>query len=668
MTECEPPSRARVVIRQAAAYAVSGDWTEARRLCVEILREDPCNAGAFHILGAVSSCEGDLQAAAGYLSRAIELQPRNPGWLRDLAVLLIASADWPGALHAVSQCLALQPDDVEAMSIEARALWESGHNKEALAACDRWSAAMPGAAQPWLGGAQCLMKLKRYEEAAARACRALQLEPDSVSAHQLLAESHSCLHQHEQALKHRLEVARLLPGDAEAMALAAVAYYHIGETDQAVSLFRNAIARGVSADVHAAFPAILLHHYGSTPQLLAKEHQEWARRYTNRSPRSEAVFSSTPAGGRRLRVAYLCTENATSPVFRFLTPLLRNHDRSRFDVGLYYADSSLRGRAGAFGLAEAELKSVAEPAERIADQIRHDGVDILTDFSGHYGGGTLRVAAMRAAPIQVSFPSYPATTGIPEMDYIFTDRWTCEPGQEQQYTERPYRLDSGYLVYDPPEPGRFAAALPAQRTGHVTFGIFQRLAKLNSHVWDAVAEILRRVEHSRLLVHHASADLDSAAGMSQRRILAALESRGIVPGRVSFRGLVPSRMHMRLVSTVDIALDSFPYTGQTTTCDCLWMGVPVVTLAGDTHVSRVCAGILMRVGLEELVASDIEEYVRIAVRTASGLGALASLRKGLRRRVRASTLLNGERLAREVEAAYRWMWQQRIGRARAAGL
>jgi protein O-GlcNAc transferase len=666
MTECESPSGARVEIRHAAAKAVSGEWTEARRLCMEILREDPCNAGAFHILGAVSSCEGDLKSAAGYLSRAVELQPWNPGWLRDLAVLLIAAADWPGALHAVSRCLALQPDDVEAMSIEARGLWESGHNEEALAACDRWSAAQPGAARPWLGAAQCLIKLKRYEEAAARACRALQLEPDSVSAHQLAAEIHSCLHQHEQALEHRLEVARLLPGDAEAMAMAAVAYYQIGETDQAVSLFRSAIATGVSADVHAAFPAILLHHYGSTPQLLAKEHQEWARRYTTRLPRSEAVFPSLLSHGRRLRVAYLCTENATSPAFRFLAPLLRHHDRSRFDFSLYCVDSSLKGCAGAFGLAEAELKSVAEAPESIAEQIARDGADILVDFSGHYGGGSLLVAAMRAAPIQVSFPSYPATTGIPEMDYIFTDRWTCEPGQESQYTERPYRLDSGYLVYDPPESARLDAALPAQRTGHVTFGIFQRLAKLNSHVWDAVAGILSRVEHSRLLVHHASADLDSAAGMSQRRILAALESRGIVPGRVSFRGLVPSRVHMRLVSTVDIALDSFPYTGQTTTCDCLWMGVPVVTLAGSTHVSRVCAGLLMRAGLGELVARDVEEYVRIGVRTASDLGALAALRKGLRRRVRASTLLNGERLAREVEAAYRWMWQQRNGRASAA--
>jgi predicted O-linked N-acetylglucosamine transferase (SPINDLY family) len=208
---------------------------------------------------------------------------------------------------------------------------------------------------------------------------------------------------------------------------------------------------------------------------------------------------------------------------------------------------------------------------------------------------------------------------------------------------------------------RFVGALPANRNGSITFGVFQRPAKLNSHVWDAIAEILKQVENSLLLIHFGSADLNSKTSASRLRLMAALESRGIDPARASFRGQAPFNAHMRQISTVDIALDSFPYTGQTTTCECLWMGVPVVTLAGNTHVSRVGAGLLMRAGLGDFVASDVAEYIRIAVRTASDLPALAALRKGLRRRVKASTLVDGARLAREVEAAYMWMWQQRIG-------
>jgi hypothetical protein len=198
----------------------------------------------------------------------------------------------------------------------------------------------------------------------------------------------------------------------------------------------------------------------------------------------------------------------------------------------------------------------------------------------HLVRGSLRVSSMRAAPIQVSFPSYPSTTGVPEMDYIFTDRWTCGPGQEVQYTEKPYFLNSGYLVYTPHERLPLVKKLPARRNGYVTFGFFQRPAKLNSSVWDAITKILRKVENSRLLIHHASADLDIGGSASRLRLVAALESRGVDPARTQFRGIVSRSAHMRLLSTVDVALDSFPYTGQTTTCECLWMGVPVVTARG----------------------------------------------------------------------------------------
>jgi protein O-GlcNAc transferase len=660
MAELEHSPNAEECLNRAADSAAAGDCLEARRQCATVLRADPRNASALHILGAVSSYEGDLAAAEELLRQAIALEPRKSAWLRDLGVLRIAAADWPGALDAISQSLALNPTDISAIGLQARALWESGQIEAALAAFDEWSELELGVVEPWLGSARCLLRLNRLPEAAAHAGHALQLEADSVAARQLLAQIHFLLHQHEETLIQRIEILRLMPGDSSALAQAAVAYFHLGDTETAISLFRSALPAGMSSGFHAGFLAVLLHHAGSTPELLLKEHKEWARCHSA-VPAAEPEFRNPPQAGHRLRIAYLCTETAASPVFRFFPPLLQNHDRDQFDVRLYCKDSSLPGRAEQAGVAEAELKDVSGwPARSIANEMRRNGVDILVDLAGHYGGGSLRVAAMRAAPIQVSYPSYPATTGMPQMDYIFTDRWTCTPGQEIQYAERPYWLDSGYLVYSPPEPARFASALPANRTGSVTFGLFQRPAKLNSRVWDAIAEILKRVENARLLVHHASADLDSKTSTSRPALAAALESRGIDAGRVRFRGHVPTGAHMRLISTVDIALDSFPYAGQTTTCDCLWMGVPVVTLAGNTHVSRVSAGLLMRVGFGDMVARDVEEYIRIAVRTASDLHALAALRKGLRRRVRASTLVDGARLAREVEEAYRWMWRQRM--------
>jgi predicted O-linked N-acetylglucosamine transferase (SPINDLY family) len=661
MDELQCSRNAAKCFQKAADSAASGNFAEARRQCLDILRSDPRNAGALHILGAVCSCEGDLRTAEDFLRRAVALEPDHSEWLRDLGVVRLLTADYSGALDALSQSLALDPADISVVILQARALWESGRAAEALPAFDRWSEAEPAAAKAWLGAARCLLKLNRLPEALKRARRALRADPDSLAGNQLLAQIYYRLHQHDRVLAHRLEIMRRMPGDSLAQAMTAVAYYHLGDTDAAVSLFRFANPATLSAELHAAFLAVLLHHSSSTPELLIEEHQRWAGCHGAVPPAGPA-FSHQPLAGRRLHIAYLCTELASSPLFRFFPPLLQKHDRDRFDISLYSTDSSLSGRAEHAGVAEAELKDISGWTERnIAEQMRRDGVDILVGFCGHFGWRCLLVAAMRAAPIQVSYPSYPATTGIPEMDYIFTDRWTCQSGQETQYTERPYRLDSGYLVYRPPDSVRFVGALPANRNGSITFGVFQRPAKLNSHVWDAIAEILKQVENSLLLIHFGSADLNSKTSASRLRLMAALESRGIDPARASFRGQAPFNAHMRQISTVDIALDSFPYTGQTTTCECLWMGVPVVTLAGNTHVSRVGAGLLMRAGLGDFVASDVAEYIRIAVRTASDLPALAALRKGLRRRVKASTLVDGARLAREVEAAYMWMWQQRIG-------
>jgi protein O-GlcNAc transferase len=638
-------------LRKAACSAAVGDWPEARGHCADVLNDEPRNAGALHILGAIASCEGDAAAAEEFLTQAISLQSRNAAWLRDLAVLRITTGNWPGALDALSKSLELNPDDAIAISLQARAHSEAGEIEGALNAFDLWAKLQPDAAAPWFGSARCLLKIGRPAEAAVRAQRGLTLEP-TAAGHQLLAEIHHRLHEYDRELVHRLELVRLQPGDTSALALSAMTYYHLGQTEIAVSLFRMALETEVSPALHACFLAILLHHSASTPESLIAEHKEWALRHCP-SPAPQPVFLNSRSSGRRLHVAYLVAEPANSPIYRFLRPLLRNHDRDRFDVSLYCTDASLNGCARQCCLADEELKDVSGwPTEGIVERMRREGVDILVDVSGHYGGGVLLVTAMRAAPIQVTLPHYPATTGIPGMDYIITDRWTCAAGQEHQYTERPYFLNSGYLVYDPPVPEHRVGALPARRKGGVTFGVFQRPAKLNARVWDAIAEILRRVANSRLLVHHVSADLDSET----QRISAELASRAIDPARAQFRGIVPFEEHVRLLATVDIALDSFPYTGQTTTCDCLWMGVPVVTLAGNTHVSRLSAGLLMRVGLGSMVANDVEEYVQIAVRTASDLRALVSLRKGLRRK--ASTLIDGVRITTELEEAYRWMWHQ----------
>jgi predicted O-linked N-acetylglucosamine transferase (SPINDLY family) len=273
------------------------------------------------------------------------------------------------------------------------------------------------------------------------------------------------------------------------------------------------------------------------------------------------------------------------------------------------------------------------------------------------------VFAHRPAPVQVSFPHYPGTTGSDCIDYLLTDVWTTPEGCEGELSEKPYRLPSGCLVYKTPPDREPVSALPALANGCVTFGLFQRPGKLHAAVWDAVAAILSAVPDSRLLMHSSSRDLDEEGSAQRARLLKPLESRGVSAARVLFQGPRPTKEHLAIVAEADIALDTFPYNGQTTTCDCLWMGVPVVTLRGESYVSRAAASLLDRLGLPDLAADSLENYVSRAVELANDIDGLTRLRSSLREKMKNSSLTDGARLAAEIEAAYREMWTEWCAKA-----
>jgi predicted O-linked N-acetylglucosamine transferase (SPINDLY family) len=270
------------------------------------------------------------------------------------------------------------------------------------------------------------------------------------------------------------------------------------------------------------------------------------------------------------------------------------------------------------------------------------------DFTGQFEAHRLTALSNRLAPVQVFYPNYPATSGVPNVDYVLTDRWLCPPGYERNYSETVHRVPSGCIVYAPP--GRVETReLPARSNGFVTFGLFQRAPKLNSLSWDAIAGVLRAMPDARLLIQHDAA--------LRSKFTAELEARGVSDARLDFKGWLPIRERVQLMADADIALDTFPYNGQTTTCECLWMGVPVVTRSGETHVSRVAGSILHQVGLSDWIARSADEYVAIAARHANDLDHLANLRAGLRQRVAASPLVDAKGKAREFEQAYREMWR-----------
>jgi predicted O-linked N-acetylglucosamine transferase (SPINDLY family) len=289
----------------------------------------------------------------------------------------------------------------------------------------------------------------------------------------------------------------------------------------------------------------------------------------------------------------------------------------------------------------------------LAEHVRADELDVLVDLSGHFPYNRLPVFRDRLAPVQATYPNYPATTGCPGIDVFFSDRWTSPEGTETEYSERLYRLPSGYLVYDAPVDGPPVGPLPLDTNGHPTFGVFQRLGKFNERVWDALAGVLRRVPDARMLFRNGDAELGKNDSLAAQAIRDALAARGVAPGRAQLQGPRPHLEHLQAVTEVDVALDTFPYAGQTTTCESMWMGVPVVTLEGTTHVGRVGDALLARAGHADWVAASPEAYVEIAASLVANAADLSRVRAGLRSDFLAAGLADGSRLARELEEAYR---------------
>jgi predicted O-linked N-acetylglucosamine transferase (SPINDLY family) len=291
----------------------------------------------------------------------------------------------------------------------------------------------------------------------------------------------------------------------------------------------------------------------------------------------------------------------------------------------------------------------------VAEQVRADGIDILVDLAGHTCDNRLLVFAHKPAPIQITWLGYPNTTGMPVMDYRFTDEIADPPGPADHYhSERLIRLPRGFLCYGPPDNAPGVSDLPVRQTNRLTFGSFNNLPKLNAEVIGLWSQILQGVPNACLLLKSKQ----FADEQTRQRFVDLFSVQGIAAERVILLPRVSSTGgHLAVYQQVDIGLDPFPYNGTTTTCEALWMGVPVITLRGSRHSGRVGASILTRVGLSDLITDSPEQYVRLAMELAQDTDGLERLRATLRARMQASPLCNGRMFARSMENTFKILWK-----------
>jgi predicted O-linked N-acetylglucosamine transferase (SPINDLY family) len=503
-----------------------------------------------------------------------------------------------------------------------------------------------------LGGAY--RALRRPAEAVACCRRALKLNPDFADAHNNLGNALKEQGKPDQAVACCRRALELKPDFAEAHVNLANALKDQGKLDEAVVCCRRALElKPDYAQAHSNLVYTQLFCPGYDARTLYEELRRWNRQHAEPLRKFIEPHLNDRTPGRRLRVGYVSPDFRSHPESFFTVPLLSAHDHQKFEI-FCYADvvcpdgitARLRGYADAWR----NITGLAD--EQAAQVVRQDGIDILVDLTMHMARSRLLVFARKPAPVQVCWLAYQGTTGLSTVDYRLTDPHVDPPGlYDGCYAEESVRLPDAFWCYDPLAGEPAVNALPALDEGRITFGSFNNFSKVNASVLRLWARVLKAVDRSRLM-------LLAAEGSHRQGTLDLLEQEDVEPDRVTFAAPRPRPQYLELYHGIDIGLDTFPYTGQTTSLDAFWMGVPLITLVGQTAVARAGMSLLRNLDLPELIARTPEQFVNIAVELASDLPRLANLRATLRDRLQRSPLMDAPRFARNVEAAYRDMWRR----------
>ena len=423
--------------------------------------------------------------------------------------------------------------------------------------------------------------------------------------------------------------------------------------DEAAAYYRRALDINPDlAEMHSNLLCALNYCSNVDGWTIRQEHDRWNRQQAAPLAQFIQPHTNDRSPNRKLRIGYVSPDFRWHPVGRFILPLLEAHDRGAFEV-FCYASQNVDDALTAACRAQASVwRAVATSTdEQLAQQIRQDRIDILVDLTMHMGNNRLMVFARKPAPVQVTYLAYCSTTGLATMDYRLTDPYFGSAGADQRvYSEKSVCLPDTYWCYRQVDEAPDAGSVPALASGHVTFGSMNNFCKVTPPTLTAWSVLLQRMPTARLLFH-------AHAGSHRKRVLDVFSHQGILADRVTFVDYLPSVEYFRIHQRIDICLDPFPYAGGTTTCDALWMGVPVVSLAGQTAVGRGGLSILSNLGLADLVANSPEQYIDIAVKLAGDVPRLQELRGTLRERMRQSPLMDAPRFARHVEAAYREMWR-----------
>ncbi len=637
-----------------AIHQEAGRTQEARHCLETALKLAPEDAAVNNSLGVICLSQGRLDRAAALFTQALTLQPTLPSAWGNLGIALHAQGDLRGAEARFRQALALHPDSPENLANLGAILQAQHRNAEARTCFERALAIAPH-----LAGIHCNLGLmcietRRWEQAESSLRKAIELQPQLYQAHDglgMLLREMKQLTAAEASCRRALAIA---PQDPSSLTHLGSVLSDAGRRTEAAACLRQAVElKPDDAALFSSYLFCLTQDEDVDLDDLFREHLAFGSRFEALAQRHRQAHTNHKDPDRKLRVGFVSGDLYHHAVAYFVDPVWTALDRDQIEIWVYHAcgeQDFVTQHLRTLSHAWHQVESMNDDA--LAAQIRHDAIDVLFDLSGHTTHNRLPMFCRKPAPIQVTSLGYPNTTGLRAMDYMLCDRFSAPHGLfEHRYVEKLARIPSaGTFIQNLDAPP--VNELPMLKNGHVTFSSFNRISKLGDRVVATWARLMHRVPGSRMLIGNVSDE------QVQRRLIERFERQGIAADRLDLRPAMPMNDYLRLHHEVDLMLDTWPYTGGTTTNHALWMGVPVLTMIGASRSQCQGASSMGKMGLADWVSSGPDDFVERGARLVGDADALAALRAGMRERWRRSPYRQPAVVARGMELAVRQMWRR----------
>ncbi len=594
--------------------------------------------------------------AYGYYCSSLSMSADNPEGLTGKALCLFYLGRYNEAIPVFKQLLLLMPDSEQLSFFLAESLVAFGEMDQAEVVLIQLLRQFPDRHQALLFLGRLRFEKGNYSDSYESFSEVLRREPDNAEALMFLGHILIKYQQFHDAHACFKKAYSLNPSNIQLNEQIAWLLRLIGAHHESLDWYRSVL---VNHPRHTGLVSCYLFQlnfcHGIAPEYIAAEHRRLASRYCGKVDVGQLAAIHKQS---KIHVGYISGDFHTNSVSYFMEPILKNHDHKKFEVFCYSFGPMNDDTTSRLKLMTNLWRDVSTESQALlSEQIVRDGIHVLVDLTGHSGGNRLGVFAVRSAPVQVSWIGYPNTTGLSEMDYYITDNVCDPPGMtEHLYSERLWRLPRIFCSYLPPMEFPAVTTPPFKSNGYITFGSFNNFAKVTTAQISLWAQVLRRVPGSRLYLKSMALGDQSV----RQEVLSRFESEDVEASRITMRVVTATPLeHLQEYGKVDISFDTFPYHGTTTTCEALWMGTPVITLCGDTHVSRVGVSLLQSVGCPDLVAHTPEDYVEKAVLLAFAPERLVCLRSELRGMMATSPLMDGAGVTRELEEAFRCMVEEK---------